>query len=62
MTEDLNKQIPEVHRELGFRKKGSVTKAQSLAKKLKEAKRNSEADLLIRKANEAKNFMPKEYW
>jgi hypothetical protein len=60
--EDLGKQIADMHKDVALRKKGSVKKAQALAKKLRLNGRNKEADLLIRKSNEAARFMPRENW
>lgn len=60
--EDLGKEIAQMHKDVAFRKKGSIKRAQALAKKLRQNNRNKEADLLIRKSNEAARFMPRENW
>jgi hypothetical protein len=62
MAEDLLKELSEAHRQVALRSRGSIKKAQTLAKKLRKNGLKNEATLLIRKSNEAAAFMPKEYW
>lgn len=62
MAEDFDREIREMHRDLALRKKNSPTKAKELAAKLRKARRNEEANLLVQRANDAKNFLPKDMW